>query len=69
MAGDPVCYKIHDKIAAPKIKEMIPNNLYVLSEAELRYQSISSSYRFFGIKNIIPPSMTAMNPITLITQE
>jgi hypothetical protein len=69
MAGAPLFYKIQDKTAAPRIKEIIPNNLYVLSDAELRYQSISSSYKFLGMKNIIPPSMTAINPINLINQE
>jgi hypothetical protein len=33
---------------------------------ELRNQSMSSSYRFFGIKNITPASMIARSPMILI---
>ena len=59
-------YKIQDKNTVPKTIEMIPNNLYVSSDAEFAYQLMNSSYKFLGIKNISPPSMMANNPINLI---
>ena len=60
--------KYRKKTAVPRIMGIIPNSLWVWSDIESKYQSISLLYMLLGLENASPPSIRGMSPINFMTQ-